>query len=800
MFRNYLSVAFRSLLKNKASSLINIIGLSISISVCLLIVQFTSFELTYDRFHQHADDIYRVYLDIHKNGSREAQSARVSPGVAAAFRHAFAEIDAYTRMVILGPDGVLTYKDRYSGESEILLADSSFFDVFSFKLLRGNKQTAFTEPFCVVITENTARTIFGSEDPLGKSVVINAKNFDGTSLPFKVTGVIENFPTNTHLHPGVLISYPTLFEFVGHRFDDSWSWNETYTYFRLRPNADPLNLESRFPEVVHQFNRQLADQQLNWVYKLQPVTDIHLHSDLQHEVSENSKAMYVYLLVAVGILIILIAYINYVNLVTVKAMQRAKEIGVRKVSGAYRTQIIIQFFVEFLFVNGIALMLAIILSSLAKPLIGDFFDITFSDTLFSHRPTWLGFSALLSAVIFGSGIYPAFVLSGYKPLMALKGGYARGKSAETVRKLFVTGQFAVAMILIALTLGSIVQVRYMQQQSLGFNPEQIVVIKSPKAHDYGYGGNYSGFQNKMSLLRNVSSVSASNVVPGQEIYWYDDQVTINGKQAPGVFSMLAVAQNYFSHYNVGLISGRLFTGSPQDQNKWIINESAVRLLGFENPEQALGKQLNDKEIIGVVKDFHHQSLKTAVSPILFTAGEVFNYYTVKLETNGLANTVAEIEAVYKKLFPGSPYEYFFLDEFFDRQYKADLLFNDLFCLFSGLVILVACMGLLGLSSYMTLKRTKEIGIRKVMGASIVSVVVLLIRDFAKLILLAGALAIPMAYIIIERWVQNYAFRIEVTWWLLIPPVIVTLLLALIVISVQTIRTALINPTLCLRYE
>lgn len=800
MIRNYISTAVRSLWKNKTSSLINILGLAISITVCVLILQFTSFELSYDQFHHRAEDIYRVYLDIYKNGTMEAQSARVSPGVAAVFQDRFPAIDAYTRMVILGPDGVLTYKDRFSGESDILLADSSFFDVFSFNLVRGNKQTAFNEPFCVVITENTARTIFGIEDPLGKSVIINAKNFDGTSPSFKVTGVIENFPPNTHLHPGVLISYPTLFEFVGHRFDDSWSWNEIYTYFRLRPNASPLDLESSFPKVVHQFNRQLEDQELDWIYKLQPITDIHLHSELQHEVSVNGKAMYVHFLIAVGIFIVLIAYINYVNLVTVKAIQRAKEVGVRKVSGAYRTQIVVQFVVESLVVNGIALLVAILLSSMARPLIVNLFNITFSDTLFSHPPMWVGFSALLLAVICGSGLYPALVLSGYKPIMALKGGYSRGKSAETVRKLFVTGQFAIAMTLISLTLATIVQVRFMQRQSLGFNPEQVMVIKSPKAHDYGYGSNFSGFQNKISMLGHVSSVSGSNVVPGQEIYWYDDQVTINGKEANGVFSMLAVAQNYFPHYDIPLIAGRLFTENPQDQDRWIINESAVRLLGFDNAGHAVGQRLNNKEIIGVVKDFHHQSLKNAVSPILFTAGHVFNYYTVRLETDDLANTLVDIKEAYTKLFPGSPYEYFFLDEFFDSQYKAELLFNDLFGLFSGLAILVACMGLFGLSSYLTLKRTKEIGIRKVMGASVANVVGLLTRDFTKLVAIAAIVAIPISYIIIERWVQNYAFRVEVAWWLLVAPVIVTLMLALAVISVQTIRTALISPTHCLRYE
>jgi putative ABC transport system permease protein len=800
MIRNYIYTAVRNIWKDKTSSLINIVGLAISIAVCVLILQFSSFELSYDQFHHRASDVYRVFLDIYKNGGREAQSARVSPGVAAVFQDRFPAIDAYTRMVILGPDGVLTYKDRFSGESDILLADSSFFDVFSFNLVRGNQQTAFSEPFCVVITENTARTIFGSEDPIGKSVVINAKNFDGTSLPFKVTGVIENFPANTHLHPGVLISYPTLFEFVGHRFDDSWSWNETYTYFRLRPNTSPLDLEASFPKVVRQFNPQLQNQQLDWIYKLQPVTDIHLHSDLQHEVSVNGKAMYVYLLLTVGVVIILLAYINYINLVIVKAMQRAKEVGVRKVSGAYRTQIITQFFVESLLVNGIALMLAVIFSSLARPLIVNLFGITFSDTVFSHPPTWIGFSTLLLAVICGSGFYPALVLSGYKPIMALKGGYASGKSAETIRKLFVTGQFAIAMILIALTLATIVQVRFMQQQSLGFNPQQVMVIKAPKAHDYGYGSNFSGFQNKISQLAHVSSVSGSNVVPGQEIYWYDDQVTINGKETSGVFSMLAVSQNYFSHYGIPLIAGRLFTEIAEDQNRWIINESALPLLGFEHAEQALGQQLNNKEIIGVVKDFHHQSLKTAIAPILFTAGNAFNYYTVRLETDDLAGTVADIKEAYTKLFPGSPYEYFFLDEFLNIQYRAELLFNFLFGLFSGLAIFVACMGLFGLSSYLTLKRSKEIGIRKVMGASVASLVGLLTRDFTKLMVIAGIVATPIAYVIIERWVQNYAFRVEVTWWLLVAPVIVTLILALAVISLQTIRTALINPTLCLRHE
>ena len=800
MILNYLTLALRHLRKNVTYTVINILGLAISISACVLIAQYASFELSYDEFHEHAQNSYRVHLDIYKNDRRESQSARVAPAVATALQNEFSEIDTYTRLITLGPDGVLTHHDRYAAAADIMLADSAFFDVFSFHLFRGNKQGAFREPFCIVITESTAHTIFGAEDPIGKEVIINAKNFDGVSVPFKVTGVIEDFPENTHLKAGVLISYPTLFTFVGHRFDNSWSWNETYTYFRLHPNTDARALQAKFPEVVHRFNAQLADQQLDWQYTLQPVTDIHLHSDLKYELTANGKAMHVYLLIGVGVVLLLIAYINFVNLVTVKAMQRAKEVGIRKVSGAQRKQLRIQFFVEALVLNILAIVLAILFSDVTRPWMADLFAITFSNTLYSHLETGIGFLFLLLMLMLGSGLYPAVVLSRYKPIDALRERYSKGESGKAVRKLFVTAQFTIAMILIALTLSAIVQVRFMQRGVLGFDPEQIVVIRSPKAHDYGYGTNFSGFKNKVSQLAQVTSVSAANVVPGREIYWYDDQVTLNGEETSGVFSMLAVASNYFSHYNIPLIHGRMFTEHPQDQNKWIINESAMRLLTTDTTGQIVGQQLNNREIIGVIKDFHQESLKTTIPPVMFTVGEVFNFYTVKLKADQAKRTLEDIKSVYTTLFPGSPYEYFFLDEFYDRQYKADLLFNELFGMFSGLAILVACLGLFGLSSYLTARRAKEIGLRKVMGASITHAVALLAGDFVRLVLVAGLVAIPVAYGIVDRWLENYAFRVEMVWWLFVAPLAFILVLTIITVSVQTIRTALINPAVCLRHE
>ncbi len=800
MLKNYLKIAWRNIVTNKVFSIINITGLALGLTASILILKHVSYELSFDQFHEHKDNIYRVNLNIYKNGKKETQSARVSPAVASSFQKELSGIENYTRMIVLGPDGVLTYEDQYTGESDIFLADSAFFNVFSYELIQGNKQEVFNEPFCIVITESTAKNLFDHEDPIGKNVVINAKNFDNTSIPFKVTGVIADFPENSHLKPGVLISYPTLFEFVGHRFDESWQWNETYTYFRLQENVNPETLEAQFPAIVHQFIEQLSSQNLDWVYRLQQITDIHLQSDLQHEISQNGKAIYVYFLGIVGILILLIGYVNFINLATVKSLERAKEMGVRKITGAQRKHLIFQVFSEALLVNVLAILLASLLLYSINPYVSGLFDIRLYFTTSYHPEIWIGFAVFIFLLIVLSGFYPAFVLSGYEPVKVIKGNFAKSASGLFLRKSLVTTQFAIALVLIAITMIAKKQVNFMQQQSLGFDPEQILVVKSPKAFDYGYGTNFTGFQEKVRTLAHVRNVAGSNVVPGQEIYWYDDNVTLNGEQTSGVFSMMAVAPDYFSQYDIPLISGRYFTNEPADQNNWIMNESAIHLLEFEYENDALGQKINNGHIIGVVKDFHHESLKTAIPPILFNCGQVFNYYTVKLETSQLTHTMEEIKAEYENLFPGSPYEYFFLDEFFNRQYKAEQQFNALFGLFSGLAIFIACLGVFGLSTYTTSQRTKEIGVRKITGASVSSIVILLSKDTIKLMLIACLLGLPIAYLVMQMWLENYATRIEIDGWLLLLPVMIIFIISLITVSFQSIKAALANPTKSLRYE
>ncbi len=802
MIRNYLRIAIRTIRKNFFFSLINISGLSLGLISSFLLISYVSQELSYDQFHEDASAIYRVTIDIEKSGADEIQSARVAPAVAPAFQQAYPEITDFTRMVILGPDAVLTAGEKFVGEKEVYLADSSFFDIFSYKLIRGNSQTALNDPFGIIITESTAEKLFGEKDALGEEVIMNAANFDNTSLPFTVTGVIANFPANTHLKPSVLISYPTLFEFVGHRFDDSWTWNETYTYVRLNPGTDPMKLEAGFPKIVRANNEKLLEaEQTYWQFHLQPVTDIHLHSNLQHESGVNGNWYYVVILGLVSLVILFIAYINFINLVTVKALNRGKEVGVRKVSGARRGQLIFQFFTESTLLNLFALFLSVTILQIGSPWFRDLFALQSVFHFSQNMVLWIGLGAYLLLLIAGSGFYPAFILSYQKPVNSILGLTRTGRSGVRMRKVLVTCQFIASMVILALTLAAALQVNFMQKQSLGFDPDQVLVIKGPKSYDYGYNSNLAAFDASTGHLASVISTSGSMVVPGQEIYLYNDNLQLNGESANGIFSVNYVDPGYFDHYGIPLLAGREFNDLQQDE--WIINESAMYQLGIDSPEKAINQTIQRDGhagvIMGVASDFHHQSLKESISPTLFRNGGNFNYYSVRLNTPTPSAAIKDIKEAWSKTFPGSPFDYFFLDQYFNQQYKSEQEFNLLFRIFSGLAVVITILGLLGLAGYSARQKTKEIGIRKVYGASVISILALLSRDVVRMVLYASIIALPIAYWLIDMWLEYYAYQISISWWLLIP-VGLLLLITILTVGLQSFRTAVTTPVRSLRHE
>ncbi len=800
MIKNYLKIAFRNLRKNPGHSLINIGGLAVGITACLLIARYVSYETSYDGFHEKADQLYRVTVDLYKKGELKSQSARVAPAVAPSFKAEIPDIENYTRMIILGDDGVVTHDDKAVGESKMYLADGSFFNLFSLPLVQGDENTALSKPFTVVLSQQISAAIFGKENPVGKSVVINADNFDGQSIPFEVTGVMQKIPANSHITPNVLISYPTLYQFVGHQFDNSWGWNETYTYLQLNNQADPSSVEAKLPAIFQKLNEQ--QEGTEWRYRLQPITNIHLYSDLQYEAGPNGNAVYVYFLAIVGFLILTVGYINYLNLTTVKTIQRAEEVGVRKVAGAQRGELVVQFLTESLMINLLAMAVAIVFYELLSPWLAALFDLPIDHQVQANGNYWFLFGSLILVLMAGSSLYPAYIISRYSPADVLMGSFSKSLPGSSLRKILVAGQFATFVVLVAIAFTVYKQVDYMKNQDLGFNSENIVVIKAPKSVSDLNEHAFTLFRNEISSLTNVVHVSGSGVVPGEEIYRYSDRVGMNQQKVAGVFSLLPVEPGYFDQFGIPLLAGEPFRNASREI--WIINEEALKLLGFDRPSEAIGQSLiideMEGEIKGVAKNYHHENLKLAMEPILFFATDDPNYYSVRIKSAGAGTTLAALKMTYEKLFPGSPYQYFFLQDFYNQKYRAEEQFGLLFGIFSVLATIVAFIGLFGLTSYSAQLRTKEIGIRKVMGASITHIVILLSKNFLKLVVLGFLFAVPVSWYIMNRWLQDFAYRIEIGPGVFLLAGGTAVLIAIVTVSWQSVKAALMNPVNSLRSE
>lgn len=803
MITNYIKIAWRNLIRGRIYSFISIGGLAIGITACLLIIKYVSFETSYDEFHQNADHLYRVTTDLYKEGELVSRSARVAPAVASSFKAEIPEIENYSRMIILGDDGIVSHNDKAVGESKMYLADTSFFELFSFPVNRGNITTALSEPFTIVLSQQISEALFGDEDPIGETVVVNADNFDGESVEFEVTGVMQEIPANSHIQPNVLISYPTLYEFVGHRFDNSWDWNETYTYFELHTEADPENVEAKFLSIFERQNQQMIEEQnAHRQYNLQPVSEIHLYSDLQYEAGANGNAMYIYFLLVVSLLVLTVAYINYINLTTVQSIRRVAEVGVRKVSGAHQGQLVTQFLSESVIMNLLAVSLALVLFELLSPMLSTLFGLPANLEMGINLLYWLALGLLILSLTLGSSLYPAFIISRYQPAEVLKGSYSKSLPGNSLRKVLVTAQFATFVVLIAITVIVYKQVEYMKNQDLGFNSDQVVIVNAPKSINNLEQSAFTQFRDQLSSFADIVSVSGSAVVPGNEIYLYSDQISINQKDIAGVFSLLPVERGFFDQYDIRLLEGEPLRNNGRDEI--LINEEALQVLGFNEPSEAIGQILmnngHESEIRGVVKNYHHENLKLAIEPIIFLGTDAPNYYSIEIKSANTESTLFLIKTQFEELFPGSPYQYFFLDDFYNQKYSAEEQFNRLFGFFTTLAMVVAFIGLLGLTSYSAELRKKEIGIRKVLGASISNIVTLLSKDLLKLVILGFVVAAPVAWYAMNRWLEDFAYRIDIGPGIFAIAGGAALLFALLTVSWQSVRAAVANPVESLRSE
>lgn len=807
MIKSYFKIAWRNLMSHKAYSAINILGLGIGIASCVLILQYVTYELSYEHFQVNKDRIYRVQQDRYDNGKLSTQWAAGAFGVGNAFKDAIPGIEDYVK-VVSNSDVTTEVGNQPLKIDQVFFASKSFFNIFTYPLIAGDKNTALKEPNTAALSETTARKIFGTSDVIGKRLQLNGNS------GYSITAVFKDPPGNAQLKPNLLLSYATFVKMTtdssGNGPETAWEWDGCLTYLLLRKDANPKVVEKKFVPIAEKFvGADMKKYNSAVIYKLQPLTDIHLYSHYMMEPGETGNGKTVYLLLGIAFFIVIIAWVNYINLATARAMTRAREVGVRKAIGSQRRQLVFQFLSESAMMNGIALLLAILIVMIAIPGFNTLSGQKLSFTLFTKYQFWLSLAGLFIAGVFLSGLYPAFVLSGFKPIEVLKGNMGGTKQSAVLRKSLVVFQFAASLFLLIGTVTVYRQIQYMRNQALGLNINLTLVVNRPIVGiDSTFPKKMAAFKDELSQNTSIKDITVSTSIPGEPVQWNAGGIKLVGadESTQKQYRVIGVDYDYMRTYGLKVIAGRAFSKSfGSDDSAVIFNRKAIEQLGFNKPEEALNKRIDfwgaRYTIIGVTENFHQQSLQDAYEPLILRLIRGVNgYLSVKANGADARKTIDVVRTGWNKFFPGNTFDYFFLDEHFNDQYKADQRFGQVFGLFTSLAILVACLGLFGLASFTTIQRTKEIGIRKVLGASVVTILKLLYREFALLLLIAFVIATPIAWLAISNWLQGYAFRISVHWTYFVLPFLTIMVIALITVSFQSIKAALANPVKSLRSE
>src|SRR5579871_2974761 len=807
MFGNYFKIAIRNLTRRRGYALLNIFGLAIGVTCCLLIFQYVSYEKSYEKFNKEAGDIVRLRLDQYQQGQLAWKSATIYPAIGPTLKKEFPEVEDFCRLhdaelLLSNPE-----KDIKFNEKKGYYADPSSIDMLGVKLEKGNANAALDAPDKMIV-----KKYFGTDDVVGKTLTSKDPEFVQTYL---ITCVFKNYPKNAHLIIDYLVSYATMGKInrlegdTSNATETSWGWYDFYTYLKLKPGTDLQKLESKLPAFcdLHMNNLKWAkaNNSRNELFVL-PLSDIHLYSNYNQEAEVNGDGQTVGFLFLIGILIIFIAWINYINLATARSVERAKEVGVRKVLGAFRSDLIRQFLTESFMLNLIALLIAFAAAYLITPAFNAFIGRETATNFALPINYWAGFLLLFFAGSFLSGIYPAFVLSGYQPVKVLKGIFKNTSSGVLLRKSLITVQFITSVILVAGTMIVYQQLSYMRNQKLGTNISQTLVINGSEAiRDSFYLNTFQPFKQDVLRDPNVKSVTASTSVMGDEIYWTSDIRRLDANSKGVTLYHLGVDYDFIPSFNISIKAGRNFSKSFSSDNKAVmLNEEAVKLLGFKSDADAVNQKViraDTLTVVGVIADYHHEGLQKKVEPmIVLLRPDARRYYSVKLGKENIHQTVASIEKTWRKYFTSDPFNYFFLDDSFNHQYKSDEMFGSIFTIFSMLAILIACFGLSGLSSYNVLQRRKEIGVRKVLGASIAQLLILLSKDFLRLVTIAFLIAIPLTWLVMNKWLEDFAYRINISWWVFAISGIIAIVIAFATISFQAIKAALANPVKSLRTE
>jgi putative ABC transport system permease protein len=789
MFKNYVKTGFRNLKKHKAFSFISVFGLAVGLSCCLLITLYVKNELSYDRFHKNAKNIYRVIMNQSWNPWQGKTLWNVTPGAAAAaLEQDFPEVIRSSRVV--SRRASVSVADKVFYETGFLYVDSDFLEIFNFPLASGNRKTVLNEPFSLLLTKEMSEKYFGNEDPVGK--VLNINN----SHEYRVVGVLKNSPENSHLSFNFVTSMRSLLSIKGNERYDKWRPNWTRTYIQLQDGFDPGILQAKLPAFIKKYRDGDTENE----FILQPLIRIHLHSTKIHDIVRGD-IKHIYFLSAIALIIMLIACFNYMNLATARASTRFKEVGLRKVVGADKKSLVRQFLGESISFSVLAFFMALVFARLFLPVFNTLINRNLSFNTFFDGLTILFIAGLVVMIGIVSGSYPAVYLSSFQPSSILQDKHSsRAKGAVRLRNILVVFQFSLSITLISCTLIVKTQLDFMRNKDLGFNKEEIlnVVLREPKLiRDSETFRNillqHSGIKDILVTQSLPTTISSNNV--------YKNPSWAGKTAAPEFYVNFGwVGYRFIDFYGIELLQGRNFSREyATDKEACIINETAARIIGWEDP---VGKVMDDFPVIGVVKDFHFRPLKDKIEPVALRLNRPGRpkYFSIKIYSDRLEKTITFIEKKWKEASPDYPFSFFFLDEQVDRTFRAEVRLLKIFNNFSFLAILLSSLGLFGLALFTADRKTKEIGIRKVLGASVPQILVLLSREFVRWILLANLIAWPLAYLSMNKWLDSFAYKTNMSVAMFIMAGLIALCVSILTVSYQSLKAAKANPVDSLRYE
>ena len=803
MLKNFLIIAYRNLLKNSGFTFINISGLAAGIAAFLFIINYVTFERSYESFHHNANNIFRVTLDLYNGSEYVVTDCETYQNVGPMLKDQMPEVLDYVRM--FHNDGL---QDITAGEKKFLdegiyFADPSAFTVFTLDVVHGVADEALTAPYQAVITTSSAKKFFGHTDVTGQTLKIDNREYN-------VSAVIQDLPFNTHLKFTILLSHATLFEIYPWYKNNVWGGNNEYTYLLMAPGTDLASFNGKLKDFSIALKDKIGEEML----QAERIKDIHLYSTKSFEPEPPGSARLVYSMLIIAIFIISLAWVNYVNLSTARAVDRGREVGIRKVMGSIRSQLVYQFLCESFIINVTAAVLAFVFYQTALPLLQNLTGTPLSADFSSDRRFWYLFLCLTVVGSVLSGLYPAFVLSSFQPVAVLKGRFRSSSHGQRLRKVLVTFQFGATVTLMVGLVTVYLQISHLRNHDLGMKIDQTLVLRAPTldVSDSVRQSMFSAFEHKLLQNSNIERVARSESVPGISIHELSTNSGVRrvGQQENGSYNYycIDIDADFIPALDMKMLAGRNFEEGAPNHDQVIINEEAVSRLGFANAADALGAQITywtrqggePSTIIGVIGNYYQRSPKEAHIPMIFPYTESGRYFSVSVKSGDIERTLASVRQTWDAVFANSVFHYFFLDDTYEQQYHSDRQFGKVMATFAGLAVLIACLGLFGLSSFTIVQRTKEIGIRKVLGASVVGIVRLLSGDFARIVIIASLLALPVSYYAMEQWLSNYANRIDLSVWIFALPVILILAIALLTVSFQTIRTAVANPVNSLRQE